>query len=184
MESLGFFFIFIITTYYILVNTLGIFINTHCKRFHVQKNYTYQPTVSVVMSCFNEGESVYKTIESMRLSDYPVDKLKIYVFDDCSKDDSFLWIQKAVQKFPNIFGYCNKTNQGKATNVLNAVAISDGEIIVSVDSDCIFEPDAIKELVACFTEEKMEVSERLLKDAGVDKTSRSSILNANACRSR
>ena len=137
------------------MNTSGIFINTYCKRFHVRRNYDYQPTVSVVMSCFNEGEAVYNTIKSMRFSDYPVEKLKIYVVDDCSKDDSFLWIQKAAQDFPNVIAHPNKTNHGKAHNVLNAVSMSDSQIIVSVDSDCIFEPNAIKELVACFTEPKI-----------------------------
>jgi len=107
------------------------------------------------MSCFNEGEAVYNTIKSMRFSDYPVEKLKIYVVDDCSKDDSFLWIQKAAQDFPNVIAHPNKTNHGKAHNVLNAASMSDSQIIVSVDSDCIFEPNAIKELVACFTEPKI-----------------------------
>ena len=155
MDSLMIFFIFIITTYYILVNTVGIFINTYCQRFHVKRTYDYQPTVSVVMSCFNEGQSVYKTIESMRLSDYPVEKLKIYIVDDCSKDDSYYWIQKAALDFPNVIGICNTINLGKAHNVLNAAARSDSDIIVSVDSDCLFKPNAIKELMSCFTEKKI-----------------------------
>jgi hyaluronan synthase len=123
MDSLMFFFIFIITTYYILVNAAGIFINMNCKRFLVKRNYDNQPTVSVVMSCYNEGEAVYNTIKSMRSSDYPVEKLAIYVFDDCSKDDSFSWIQKAAQNFPNVITHRNQTNQGKAHNVLGAVDI-------------------------------------------------------------
>ena len=102
IDSLMIFFIFIITTYYTLVNASGIFINIYCKRFNVKRNYDYQPSVSVVMSCFNEGESVYNTIKSMRLSDYPIEKLKIYVFDDCSHDDSFFWIQKASLDFVNV----------------------------------------------------------------------------------
>ena len=62
-----------------MINLMGIFINMYCKRFAVKRNYDYQPTVSVVMSCFNEGESVYNTIKSMRLSDYPIEKLTIYI---------------------------------------------------------------------------------------------------------
>ena len=155
IDSLMIFFIFIITTYYTLVNASGIFINIYCKRFNVKRNYDYQPSVSVVMSCFNEGESVYNTIKSMRLSDYPIEKLKIYVFDDCSHDDSFFWIQKASLDFVNVMAHQNIKNQGKAHSMLAAVEISTGDIIVGVDSDCIFEPDAIKELVSCFTESKI-----------------------------
>lgn len=155
LDNLMIFFIFFITTYYIMVNATGIFINMYCKRFAVRRDYSYQPTVSVVMSCFNEGEAVYNTIKSMRHSDYPIEKLSIYIFDDCSHDDSFVWIQKAAQDFPNVFAHKNKQNQGKAHSVLDAVEMSTGEVIVSVDSDCIFEPNAIQELVACFTEPKI-----------------------------
>lgn len=81
--------------------------------------------------------------------------MEILAFDDCSRDDSFNWITKAAQDFPNVIAQQSKKNQGKAHNVLDAYAISSGEIIVSVDSDCIFEPNAITELVACFTEPKI-----------------------------
>jgi len=30
----------------------------------VKKDYTYQPTVSVLMPCFNEGKTVYETIRA------------------------------------------------------------------------------------------------------------------------
>jgi cellulose synthase/poly-beta-1,6-N-acetylglucosamine synthase-like glycosyltransferase len=40
----------------------------------VKKDYSYQPTVSVLMPCFNEGRTVYETIESISKSNYPNDK--------------------------------------------------------------------------------------------------------------
>ena len=146
------FFIFIITTYYLTMNTVGLLINIYAKPLQVKRDYNYEPSVSVVLSCFNEGQSVYNTIKSMRLSDYPTEKLFIYAFDDRSQDDSFYWIEKAAQDFPNVIAQRNKNNQGKAHSVLDAVEMSHGEIIVSVDSDCVFEPNAIKELMACFSE--------------------------------
>lgn len=155
IELLLMIYILIVTIYYILVNTMGIMTNVFLKKFDVTRNYDYEPTVSVVMSCYNEGEAVYNTIKSMRASNYPIDKLQILAFDDCSKDDSFFWIEKAAQEFPNVVARQSPKNQGKAHNVLDAVASSNGEIIVSVDSDCIFDANAIKELVACFTEEKI-----------------------------
>jgi hyaluronan synthase len=148
-------YILIVTSYYVLVNASGIFINLFFQRFDVKRDYSYQPMVSVVMSCFNEGAAVYNTIKSMRNSDYPIDKLEILVFDDCSQDDSFLWTEKAAHDFPNVIAKKSPKNQGKAHNVLDAVALSHGEIIVSVDSDCVFEANAIQELMACFTEKKI-----------------------------
>lgn len=148
-------YILIISTYYILLNLSGIIINIFCKSYAVKRDYSYQPKVSVVLSCYNEGHAVYNTIKSMRASDYPIDKLEILAFDDCSQDDSFNWITKAAEDFPNVIARKSNINQGKAHNVLDAFAISSGDIIVSVDSDCIFEPTAINELVSCFTERKI-----------------------------
>jgi hyaluronan synthase len=155
IDTLMILYILIVTMYYIVINVSGVLINLCCKRFDVKRCTTYQPTVSVVLSCFNEGEAVYHTIRSMRASDYPIDKLEILAFDDCSSDDSFKWITLAAHEFPNVIAQKNKQNQGKAHTILDAVAQSKGEIIVSVDSDCMFDQHAIKELVSCFTEEKI-----------------------------
>lgn len=155
LDSLMVIYVLIVSIYYISVNTSGIAINILFGRFDVKRNYAYEPTISVVMSCFNEGEAVYNTIKSMRLSDYPIEKLEILAFDDCSKDDSFAWMLKVANDYPNIIVHQNKKNQGKAHNILDAVEMSSGDVIVSVDSDCIFKPNAIKELVACFTEPKI-----------------------------
>ena len=149
------FYVLIISMYYILVNLIGVTINLYGQRFALVRDYRLEPTVSVVMSAFNEGQAVYNTIKSMRLSDYPVEKLEILAFDDCSKDDTFRWMQQAASDFPNVIAIQSKQNQGKAHNVLDAFAISKGEIIVSVDSDCVFEPNAIRELVVCFSEKKL-----------------------------
>lgn len=141
--------------YALLTYGVGLMINLYFQRFKVKRNYDYQPTVSVMMSCFNEGEAVYHTIKSLRASNYPVNKMEILAFDDCSKDDTYDWIQKAANDFPNVIARKNKNNQGKAHTVLDAAAIANGEIIVGVDSDCIFDPNAILELMACFTEPKI-----------------------------
>ena len=38
----------------------------------VIKDYRLQPTVSVLLPCYNEGKTVYETIESISRSNYPV----------------------------------------------------------------------------------------------------------------
>jgi len=54
-----------------------------------QKNYSYEPTVSVLMPCYNEGRTVYETIESISKSNYPNEKFEVIAQDDCSADDSY-----------------------------------------------------------------------------------------------
>jgi hyaluronan synthase len=122
-----------------------------------KKDYTYQPTVSVLMACYNEGKTVYETMESIANSNYPNDKFEVIAQDDCSADDSYAWMQKAQQDFTNlrIRTGRNLVNSGKARSVCNALQHSTAEVIISIDSDCIFHPHAIRELTACFAEPKM-----------------------------
>jgi N-acetylglucosaminyltransferase len=111
----------------------------------------YEPTITVVVPLFNEGRSIYDTIVSLVKLDYPQDKLEVTVVDDCSTDDSYEWAKKAAAEFPNVTVLRNPYNMGKRKGINAAVRASNAEIIVSVDSDVIVYPTALRELVARFT---------------------------------
>src|ERR1700675_2145256 len=136
---------------------MGIILKFSFPSTKARKDYTYEPTVSVLMPCYNEGRTVYETIESISKSNYPHQKFEVIAQDDCSADDSYEWMLKARRDFSNIRIRTgrNEVNSGKARSVCNALQHSTAEIIVSIDSDCIFHPDAIRELTACFAEPRM-----------------------------
>ena len=137
--------------------TLALILKWSVPKAVVTKDYSYQPTVSVLMPCFNEGKTVYETIESISKSNYPNEKFEVIAQDDCSVDDSYDWMLKAQRDFANIrirVGR-NATNSGKARSVCNALQLSEADMVISIDSDCIFHPDAIRELAACFSEPKI-----------------------------
>jgi hyaluronan synthase len=136
---------------------MGIILRVSFPSTKAKKDYSYEPTVSVLMPCFNEGQTVYETIESISKSNYPSEKFEVIAQDDCSVDDSYEWMLKAQRDFPNIRIRTgrNEVNSGKARTVCHAMQLSDAEIIISIDSDCIFHPDAIRELTACFAEPNM-----------------------------
>lgn len=128
-------------------------IKTQNKGLVQDKNYL--PKVSMIMSCFNEGEDVYNTLVSLARVDYPDHLLEIVAIDDCSTDDSFSWMQKAAVEYPKIRAIKNEVNKGKHRNVLHGAEISTGEVIVCTDSDLNYEPSVIRELVGCFSDEKI-----------------------------
>lgn len=112
----------------------------------------YEPTVTVVIPLYNEGEGIYRTILSLLGQDYPADKLSIVVVDDCSKDDSYAWAKRAENEHPHrVRAIRNPHNMGKRRGINNAVRHATSEIIVSVDSDVIVERNAVRRLVARFT---------------------------------
>lgn len=136
---------------------MGIILKISFPTAQIQKDYSYQPTVSVLMPCFNEGKTVYETIESISKSNYPAEKFEVIAQDDCSVDDSYEWMRKAQRDFTNtrIKTGRNAENSGKARTVCNAMAQSTADVIISIDSDCIFHEDAIRELTACFSEPRV-----------------------------
>ncbi|MEO6772925.1 MAG: glycosyltransferase [Kofleriaceae bacterium] len=111
----------------------------------------YEPTITIVVPLFNEGHSIYDTIKSLVELDYPSDKLEVTVVDDCSTDDSCAWACKAAAEFPNVRVLRNEVNLGKRKGINAAVRASRAELVVSVDSDVIVYPTALRELVARFT---------------------------------
>jgi len=115
------------------------------------KRLDYEPTVTIVVPLFNEGRSIYNTIASFAKLDYPLHKLSVTIVDDCSTDDSYEWACKGASEFPNVRVMQNPTNMGKRRGINRAVREADSEIIVSIDSDVIVYPTALRELVARFT---------------------------------
>jgi cellulose synthase/poly-beta-1,6-N-acetylglucosamine synthase-like glycosyltransferase len=111
----------------------------------------YEPTVTFVIPLFNEGHTIYDTIKSLVDCEYPVEKRSVIVVDDCSTDDSYEWACKAAHDFPNVRVIKNPRNMGKRMGINHAVREATTELIVSVDSDVIVYPTALRELVRRFT---------------------------------
>ncbi len=110
----------------------------------------YEPTVTVVVTLYNEGRSIYDTIKSLVRLDYPAHKLWVTVVDDCSTDDSYEHACRAAREHANVRVLRNPYNMGKRKGINHAVREASSEIIVSVDSDVIIYPTALRELVARF----------------------------------
>src|SRR5690606_28691211 len=103
----------------------------------------FEPTVTVVIPMFNEGEAVRETLTSLLASDYPKDKLKIVCVDDCSTDNSYeLAREMARASGGQLQVMRNRQNLGKRRSINRAVRAAESEIIVSVDSDVVVDPNA------------------------------------------
>jgi cellulose synthase/poly-beta-1,6-N-acetylglucosamine synthase-like glycosyltransferase len=111
----------------------------------------YEPTVTIVVPLFNEGRSIYETIKSFDRLDYPKHKLTVVIVDDCSTDDSYEWACKGAQEYDNVRVMQNPHNMGKRRGINRAVREATSEIIISIDSDVIVYPTAVRELVSRFT---------------------------------
>ena len=104
------------------------------------------PRVGIVVPVFCEGDSVLQTAESFAAIDYPRAKLRGRFIDDVSTDDTYAYLQQACAKHPWMDLTQNPHNMGKRLGIKNAVETMDVDLVMSVDSDVIVEPNVVREL--------------------------------------
>ncbi len=103
------------------------------------------PTVSVVIPAYNEGALVRKSIDSVTHSDYPWHKLQVIAVDDGSSDDTWEHIRAAASAAPvKVITLRQPGNKGKRHALYAGFQKATGEVWVTVDSDSILEPDALR----------------------------------------
>jgi len=116
----------------------------------------YEPSVTIVIPMFNEGPAIQETLRTLLAQEYPADKLSITVMDDCSTDDSYELAQEVARASGGrIRVIRNQTNMGKRRSINRAVRETSAEIIISVDSDVVVEPQAVRQLVRRFTSDRI-----------------------------
>jgi cellulose synthase/poly-beta-1,6-N-acetylglucosamine synthase-like glycosyltransferase len=110
------------------------------------------PTITVAVPCWNEQNTVEKTLNSLLELDYPKDKLTIIAVDDGSTDNTWEALKK-FEKYPNI-KILKKENGGKHTAVNYAIENSDSEFISCLDADSFVEPETLKRMMTYFLKDE------------------------------
>lgn len=109
------------------------------------------PHCTVVVPAYNEGEQVLFTLRSLAASDYPSEKLRIVAVDDGSLDDTWRWISLAAQELQGkMIPIRLPFNQGKRHALYAGFQQSTGEVLVTVDSDSVVEPQTLRRLASPF----------------------------------
>ena len=109
------------------------------------------PYTSVIIPAFNEGPLVRQSILSAAASLYPRDKFEIIAIDDGSDDDTWEHILAAAE---SVAGQVRVTtlrqprNMGKRHALYRGFTHARGDVFVTMDSDSIFEPDALRNAVS------------------------------------
>ncbi len=111
---------------------------------------TMLPSVSVVMAVHNEAAALPWKIANLKELDYPIDRIEFIVVSDGSADNTNDFLQQqAGERFRPTF---LMERQGKAEALNRGLAASSGEIVLFTDARQEIEPDALKSLVANFSD--------------------------------
>ncbi|MBO0868734.1 MAG: glycosyltransferase, partial [Micromonosporaceae bacterium] len=107
----------------------------------------YFGPVSVIVPAFNEAANIEATVRSLCHSDYP--ELEVIVVDDGSTDGTAEIVRRLGLPLVRVI---RQPNAGKPVALNTGIQHARGRLIVLVDGDTVFEPDALGRLVQPFAD--------------------------------
>jgi len=118
------------------------------------KEWTYYPTVSITIPCFNEATTLQSTVLSLLKLEYPKDKLSILVVDDGSTDNTSEVAKKLQEKYPQI-KVCRQENGGKYTALNFGLSQSNSDIVGCLDADSSVDKIALIKMIEKFEDKSV-----------------------------
>lgn len=114
------------------------------------------PPMTVIIPAYNEGAMVARSIESVARARYPGERLEILVVDDGSSDDTWGHIQRSAAQFPDLVTPMRfERNRGKRAALEAGFRRGRGEIMVTIDSDSVIEPDTLLAMAGAFRDPRV-----------------------------
>lgn len=111
-------------------------------------NDGFRPSVSVVLSVYNEEAVIKAKIQNFLALEYPSDQLELIIVSDNCSDRTNEIIRSCENERIKLL--IQQERSGKTKNLNRAVAEARGDILVFTDANAMFDPDAIQKLTRNF----------------------------------
>lgn len=108
------------------------------------------PTVTMVLSAFNEEAVIADKIRNFFDQEYPPEKLDFLIISDGSSDRTDAIVNEHVSSRVRLL--VQETNQGKTAALNRAAKETDSDILVFTDANSMFDKDAVLRLARRFTD--------------------------------
>lgn len=116
------------------------------------KDVGYEPSVTVLVPCMNEGGVIRQTIERIFSAGYPLDKLEVVCVNDGSTDNTLTEMLAAQTRHPRLVVVDFEKNRGLCHAWGVSTLIARGEFMVCVDSDTFIFPGSLLKLMQGFVD--------------------------------
>ena len=113
----------------------------------------FEPTVSLIITAYNEEKAIRSKIENSLLLDYPAHKLELLVASDGSTDET----ERIAKEFSdqNVKLVRQEGRAGKTETQNSAVKMAKGEIIVFSDATSMYQADVLRFIVPNFADDSV-----------------------------
>jgi cellulose synthase/poly-beta-1,6-N-acetylglucosamine synthase-like glycosyltransferase len=109
-----------------------------------------EPTVTVLITAYNEEKDLRAKLENTFALDYPAEKLEILVASDCSTDATDEIARSFADRGVKL--YRQPKRQGKTAAQNAAVELAGGEIILFSDATTMYRPDVLRTVMPNFND--------------------------------
>ena len=146
----------------------------HATRNHYPKAAPYFPRVAVVVPAWNEGAVVGASIDRLVRLEYPPDRLRIYVVDDASTDDTPEVVLGRAARYPGRVFHLRreKGGQGKAHTLNHGLSVLLAgtwvEAVLIMDADVIYQPDSLRKMTRHLSDPQVGAVTAFIREGGVD----------------
>ncbi|WOD40839.1 glycosyltransferase family 2 protein [Nodosilinea sp. E11] len=106
------------------------------------------PTLSVVITCYREGDLLLEAVESVRQQ--TLSPLEIVIVNDASPDDRTNQVCRQLETEPDITLVWQAQNGGPSVARNAGFATAQGEVLVPLDADDLLPPDALSHIQQAF----------------------------------
>lgn len=111
-----------------------------------------EPTVSLIVTAYNEEDAIDRTVDCCFAVDYPAAKYQVVVVDDGSSDGTRTALHRAAHRWPALQIVSFAENRGKREAMAAGARIATGDVLVYVDSDSFLRRDALRKIVQGFAD--------------------------------
>lgn len=140
--------------------------------FH--ENETALPTVSIIMSLYNEETVIQEKLDSLLAIDYPTEKLFIYIGSDCSADATNRLVETVANSSKHIFFFPFQERRGKpsvindlSTEALKKNPVSKDHIFLVTDANVILTPQTVRQLARHYKDENISLVDANMVNTGL-----------------
>jgi poly-beta-1,6-N-acetyl-D-glucosamine synthase len=113
------------------------------------------PSISIIISAYNEEKVIAERIDNIRNLNYDFNKLELIIGSDCSTDKTNEILNEKSQENSWVRTQNFSIRRGKAAVLNDLVQLTKNKILVFTDANTEFEKDALLNLVSKFSDPKV-----------------------------
>jgi cellulose synthase/poly-beta-1,6-N-acetylglucosamine synthase-like glycosyltransferase len=149
------------------------FLVNYFSRFKKSNGLIYEkelPSISIIIPAHNEEKVIRQKLESVRSSNFPMEKIQLLIGADNCQDRTVEIIQSYQGKFPNIKLLEFPERQGKINIVNKLMKEVENEVVIMTDANVLFETNTISELVKHFKNPQIGLVDSRMEHFGIKET--------------